>query len=68
MQDIRAEAEEHIYKKLISKMDEFIELASYDWTLRNNQLNSFVTVYFYETKCVKKIVKIIGYYILNDSF
>ena len=34
MQDIRAEAEEHIYKKLISKMDEFIELAHYDWTLR----------------------------------
>ena len=31
--DIRAEAEEHIYKKLVSKMDEFIELANYDWTL-----------------------------------
>lgn len=31
--DIRAEAEEHIYKKLVSKMDEFIELANYDWML-----------------------------------
>jgi len=31
--DIRAEAEEHIHKKLVSKMDEFIELANYDWTL-----------------------------------
>merc|ERR1740128_524194 len=35
--DIRAEAEEHIYKKLISKMDEFIELAHYDWTLSEPQ-------------------------------
>ncbi len=31
--DIRAEAEEHIYKKLVSKMSEFIDLANYDWTL-----------------------------------
>ncbi|XP_023341493.1 exocyst complex component 6B [Eurytemora carolleeae] len=31
--DIRAEAEEHIYKKLVSKMDEFLELANYDWML-----------------------------------
>jgi len=31
--DIRAEAEEHIYKKLVSQMDQFIELATYDWTL-----------------------------------
>lgn len=31
--DIRVEAEEEIHCKLISKMDEFIELASYDWLM-----------------------------------
>ncbi|XP_040574989.1 exocyst complex component 6B isoform X1 [Lepeophtheirus salmonis] len=31
--DIRAEAEDQINLKLISKMDEFIELANYDWLL-----------------------------------
>ncbi|QQP56599.1 Exocyst complex component [Caligus rogercresseyi] len=31
--DIRAEAEDQINCKLISKMDEFIELANYDWLL-----------------------------------
>jgi len=35
--DIRAEAEEHIYKKLMSKMDEFLELANYDWMLNEPQ-------------------------------
>merc|ERR1719347_1529461 len=31
--DIRAEGEEYIYKKLVSKMDEFLELANYDWMM-----------------------------------
>jgi len=31
--DIRAEAEDEILKKLISKIDEFIELANYDWQM-----------------------------------
>merc|ERR1712029_50906 len=31
--DIRAEAEDEIHKKLISKIDEFIELANYDWLM-----------------------------------
>lgn len=31
--DIRAEGEEYIYKKLVSKMNEFLELANYDWML-----------------------------------
>ena len=35
--DIRAEAEEYIYKKLISQMDQFLELASYDWMLSEPQ-------------------------------
>jgi len=35
--DIRAEAEEYIYKKLVSQMNEFLELASYDWMLNEPQ-------------------------------
>jgi len=35
--DIRAEAEEYIYKKLVSQMNEFLELASYDWLLSEPQ-------------------------------
>lgn len=35
--DIRAEAEEEIHKKLISKIDEFIDLASYDWLMSEPQ-------------------------------
>jgi hypothetical protein len=31
--DIRVEAEEEIHSKLLSKMDEFIELAHYDWVM-----------------------------------
>ena len=31
--DIRAEAEDEIHKKLISKMDEFIELSNYEWMM-----------------------------------
>jgi len=31
--DIRAEGEEQIYKKLVGKMDEFLELANYDWMM-----------------------------------
>ncbi len=31
--DIRSEAEEEIHKKLESKIDEFIELANYDWLM-----------------------------------
>lgn len=31
--DIRAEAEEEIHSKLISKVDEFIELANYNWLM-----------------------------------
>lgn len=31
--DIRVEAEEEIHSKLISKIDEFIELANYDWLM-----------------------------------
>ena len=30
---LRAEGEEYIYKKLVSKMDEFLELANYDWMM-----------------------------------
>lgn len=35
--DIRAEAEEYIYRKLVSQMNEFLELASYDWMLSEPQ-------------------------------
>ena len=35
--DIRAEAEEEIHQKLISKIDEFIELANYDWLMTEPQ-------------------------------
>lgn len=35
--DIRAEGEEYIFKKLVSKMNEFLELASYDWMLSEPQ-------------------------------
>ena len=35
--DIRVEAEEEILSKLISKIDEFIELAHYDWTMSEPQ-------------------------------
>ena len=35
--DIRAEAEEEIHQKLISKIDEFIDLANYDWTMTEPQ-------------------------------
>jgi len=35
--DIRAEGEEYIFKKLVSKMNEFMELASYDWMLNEPQ-------------------------------
>ena len=31
--DARSEAEQEIYKRLNAKVDEFLELASYDWTL-----------------------------------
>ena len=31
--DARSEAELEIYKRLNAKVDEFLELASYDWTL-----------------------------------
>ena len=36
-QDIRSEAEEEIHNKLISKIDEFIELANYDWLMAEPQ-------------------------------
>jgi len=35
--DIRAEGEEYIFKKLVSKMNEFLELASYEWMLSEPQ-------------------------------
>lgn len=35
--DIRAEAEEEIHEKLISKMNEFIELSNYDWLISEPQ-------------------------------
>ena len=35
--DIRVEAEEEIHSKLISKIDEFIELANYDWLMSEPQ-------------------------------
>ena len=35
--DIRAEAEEEIHQKLISKIDEFIDLANYDWLMTEPQ-------------------------------
>ena len=35
--DIRVEAEEEIHSKLISKMDQFLELASYDWCMSEPQ-------------------------------
>jgi len=35
--DIRAEGEEYIFKKLVSKMNEFLDLASYDWMLTEPQ-------------------------------
>lgn len=31
--DIRGEAEEQIYSALLRKLDEFLELANYDWML-----------------------------------
>ncbi|KAJ8316919.1 hypothetical protein KUTeg_004823 [Tegillarca granosa] len=31
--DARSDAEDHIYKQLNDKMDEFLELASYDWLI-----------------------------------
>jgi len=35
--DIRVEVEEEIHAKLLSKMDEFIELANYDWLMSEPQ-------------------------------
>jgi len=35
--DIRSEAEEEIHNKLESKIDEFIELANYDWSMSEAQ-------------------------------
>ncbi|WAR22182.1 EXC6B-like protein [Mya arenaria] len=33
LQDARSEAEEYIYKKLNNKIDEFLDIASYNWTM-----------------------------------
>lgn len=43
--DIRGEAEEQIYTALRLKLDEFLDLASYDWTMAepSGQPSSYVT-------------------------